>query len=107
MKKNIPTLLALSLALSAAACASSPTTDSFAAAEASRDRAKLAAAGILQNRRPDQFRFGQRETHSAAVHQRGIAGHRVRPADDRHAAVGPRVRAQIQRTLKLMALHAH
>ena len=44
MKKNIPTVLALSLALSAAACASSPTTDAGAAAEAARDSAKLAAA---------------------------------------------------------------
>ena len=44
MKKNIPTVLALSLALSAAACASSPTTVAGAAAEAARDSAKLAAA---------------------------------------------------------------
>ncbi len=77
------------------------------AAVAAIDRLQLAPGRIVQDLGPDQFRFRLGEAHSAAVQQRSVAGHDVRPADDRLAAVLSRISRKIQCPVELMALHPH
>ena len=70
------------------------------------DRPQLAAGRVAQDLRPDPLRLGQREAHPAALQHRGVAGHRVRSADDAALdAVGQRVGRQVQRPVQLVALH--
>lgn len=46
-----------------------------------KDRLKLARERIAQDGGPDALGLGQREAHPAPLKLRGIAGHRIRPAD--------------------------
>ena len=71
------------------------------------DRPQLASGRVLQDLRPDQLRLGQREAHPAAVQRRRVAGHRVGPADDRHAPVLAGIGREVQGAMELVALHAH
>src|SRR5205807_1915057 len=67
---------------------------------------QLALDCVLQNLKPDRFRFGQSEADSAIVEHAGVACHRMRTAD--HAVsntVGFGECSQIQTSLELVRLH--